>query len=292
MIPASLLSSIPGVLDVQGPITSPRCVVYDSPHSGLDLPRDFHPAVDQEMVLKASDSYVDELFAHAPHTGSPLLRALFPRSFLDVNRAENDVDLAMIEGHWPYPVAGSSAAQRGMGLAWRFAWGDTLMHDRLLTVAEMQNRIDQYWAPYHNRLKALLDQTYQAFGRVYHINCHSMPAFGHALSPDPAGTRRPDFVIGDFDGQSAERSFVDMIKTSLSDMGYDVVLNKPFRGAELIRRYCDPARGRHSVQIEVNRALYMDEATRAKSAGFARIQSDLAKLSENVEGYAASALKG
>ncbi|ARO15853.1 formiminoglutamase (plasmid) [Ketogulonicigenium robustum] len=286
MLNSSLFDAIPGVLDVAAPRVAPICVVYDSPHSGVDLPAGFHPSVSADMVLKATDTHVDALFDNAPATGAPLLRALFPRSFLDVNRAESDVDVEMLDAPWPHPVLGSAAAKRGMGLAWRFAWGDTLMHDVPISVAEMEARIATYWQPYHQRVAALIDGVHAKFGQVYHVDCHSMPAFGHALSPDPAGTRRPDFVIGDFDGQTASPDFVAVVVDTLRAQGYEVALNNPFRGAELIRRYADPAKGRHSLQIEVNRALYMDEDTRARSGDFAAVKANLDRLTEEIAAFA------
>ncbi|SMY09442.1 N-formylglutamate amidohydrolase [Flavimaricola marinus] len=288
MIPEALLSSITGVLSVDAPRAPRTALVFDSPHSGLQLPLNFHPAVSPEMVRVASDTYVDELFESAPDYGAPLLRAHFPRSFLDVNRSDQDVDLEMIEGDWPHPMRENAAAKRGMGLSWRYAWGDTPMHDRKLTVAEMEARIETYWRPYHSRLESLLDDTYASFGTVYHIDCHSMPAIGHALSPDPAGTVRADFVIGDYDGESCEPALTDLICTTVEGLGYSVARNIPFKGAELVRRYSDPAKGRHSIQIEVNRRLYMDEKSRARSDGFTNLQGAITRLNAALHDYVAA----
>ena len=291
MLPDDLFNSIPGVLSVDAPKSASVPLVFDSPHSGVQLPKDFHPAVSPEMVLLATDTYVDELFESAPDFGAPLLRALFPRSFLDVNRSNRDVDVEMVESGWPYPVRENAAAKRGMGLTWRYAWGDTLMHDRLLTIPELEARIDTYWAPYHARLVALLDRTYEEHGLVYHVDCHSMPAVGHSLSPDPAGTVRPDFVIGDIDGESTEPEFSAMIISTLESFGYVVSHNVPFKGAELVKRYADPANGRHSLQIEINRRLYMDEKTRARNSGFGPLQADIKRLNQAIHDYVVTKTK-
>lgn len=285
MYPSPLIAAIPGVLSVDEPKDKTSALVFDSPHSGLELPGDFKPAVSKDMVLLASDTYVDELFSMAPDVGAPLLKAHFPRSFLDVNRSDQDVDLDMVEGEWPHPVRENAAAKRGMGLAWRYAWGDTLMHAHPLSVAELEGRISTYWRPYHERLKALLDHAYDTHGHVYHINCHSMPAVGHALSPDPAGTVRADVVIGDYDGKSAEKGFVDAIADAIRDMGYSVKLNDPFRGAELVSRYSNPAAGRHSIQIELNRKLYMDEVTREKTSGFEELRQNMGRVAQVAKAY-------
>ncbi|RVT84256.1 hydrolase [Rhodobacteraceae bacterium CCMM004] len=284
-LPQTLLDPVPGTLHVLAPEPPAGPLVFDSPHSGLALPEGFQPAVDAAMVRRSSDTYVDELFSAAPRIGAPLLVAEFPRSYLDVNRAVDDVDVSMIAGDWPHRTRPSAASERGMGLAWKYAWGDVLMHAGPITVAEMQHRITAFWHPYHTRLKALLDHTHRTHDRVYHVNCHSMPAFGHKLSPDPAGTARADVVIGDRDGTSCDPAFVDCLEGAVRSLGYSVKRNEPFKGAELVRAYSDPAQGRHSVQIELNRALYMDEATREKSPRFVSLQRDLVKVMEALRDF-------
>jgi N-formylglutamate amidohydrolase len=284
--------TLPGVLAVTPPTVAAAPLVYDSPHSGLTIPPDFKPAVAPDLVLKASDTHVDVLFDAAPSVGAPYLVALFPRSFLDVNRSERDVDLEMLDGPWPHAFRDNAAARRGMGLAWRYAWEDIPMHAGPIAVAEMEDRIARYWRPYHDRVRALLDATHAAFGVVYHVNCHSMPAIGHRLSPDPAGTARPDVVVGDFDGQACEPAFSALVTDTLRAAGLEVAMNKPFRGAELVSAYSDPANGRHSLQVEVNRKLYMDEATRQRTAGFAALKTTLDTLAAVVADYARTHAKG
>ena len=278
---------IDGVLKIIPPTAAAIPMVFDSPHSGLMLP-DFERAVSNELVLVASDTHVDDLFSFAPSIGAPLLIAEFPRSFLDLNRSLKDVDLEMIEGEWPHPIRENASARRGMGLTWRYAWGDTPMYSRKLTVQELETRIDTYWRPYHRHIARLLDETHAAFGKVYHVNCHSMPAVGHALSPDPAGTVRKDIVIGDYDVQASEPDFVNLVAETLQDFGYSVSLNIPFRGAELVSGYSAPAAGRHSIQIELNRKLYMDETSREKSAGYGEVKSHLDKLGQVMMDYVAT----
>ena len=288
-LPTAPMAPIPGVLRVvppEGPVGS---LVFDSPHSGLRLPDGFRPAVEPALVRRASDTYVDELFAAAPRIGAPLLVAEFPRSYLDVNRAVDDVDVSMIDGDWPHPTQPSAASARGMGLAWKYAWGNMLMHAGPISAAEMEHRIAAFWHPYHARLKALLDHAHTVHGRVFHINCHSMPAVGHKLSPDPVGTRRADFVIGDREGSSCDPAFVTYMCEIIRDLGYSVKINEPFKGAELIRAYSNPAQHRHSVQIELNRARYMDEVTREKLPEFAELEQDLTKLMELLRDFVETA---
>lgn len=275
---------IDDVLKIIPPTAPAIAMVFDSPHSGLTLP-DFERVVPDELVRLAADTHVDSLFDFAPSIGAPLLVAHFPRSFLDLNRSLMDVDLDMVEGPWPHPIRESASARRGMGLTWRYAWGDTPIYGRKLTVKELEDRIDTYWRPYHRELVRLLDETHAAFGKVYHINCHSMPAVGHVLSPDPAGTIRKDIVVGDYDGQASEPDFVRLVVETLEGFGYSVSLNVPFRGAELISAYSAPARNRHSIQIELNRRLYMDEETREKNAGYDALKANLTKLGHVMSAY-------
>ena len=282
-------TSIPGVMTVLPAKAARIAMVFDSPHSGLTLPDDFKPSVPPETVLLASDTHVDDLFGWAPEIGAPMLAAEFPRSFLDLNRSFMDVDPQMLDAPWPHAIRESATAKRGMGLTWRYAWGDVKMHDRLLSVAEMEARINRYWHPYHKALVAMLDQTHAEFGAVWHVNFHSMPAIGHSLSPDPVGSVRADIVIGDYDGTSSEPDFVDLVHKTLAGFGYSVALNTPFRGAELVSAYCNPAARRNSIQIEVNRRLYMDETTRERTAGYSSLRDDLATLGGVMADYVQAA---
>ncbi|WP_117189974.1 N-formylglutamate amidohydrolase [Rhizobium terrae] len=279
---------IDGVLKITPPTAPPIPLVFDSPHSGLIIP-DFERVASDELVRVAADTHVDDLFGFAPSIGAPLLIAHFPRSFLDLNRSLKDIDLEMVEGDWPHPVRDSASARRGMGLTWRYAWGNTLMYGRKFTVKELENRIDTYWRPYHRELVRLLDETHAAFGRVYHVNCHSMPAIGHVLSPDPPGTVRKDIVVGDYDGQASEPDFVKLVVETLESFGYSVSLNIPFRGAELVSAYSAPSRNRHSIQIELNRKLYMDEQTREKIPDYDALKTNLAKLGDVIRSYVTTA---
>ena len=280
--------TIDGILSIVPPSAPPIPMVFDSPHSGLAVPADPARTVAEERMLVASDTFVDDLFGFAPAVGAPLLLAEFPRSFLDLNRSMKDVDLEMVDGDWPHPVRDNAAARRGMGLTWRYAWGDEAIYGRKLTVAEMEQRIDTYWRPYHREIVRLLDETHAAFGTVYHVNCHSMPAIGHSLSPDPAGTVRADIVVGDYEGASSDPDFVALVVETLEGAGYSVSLNVPFKGAELVSAYSDPSAGRHSIQIELNRRLYMDEVTRERTAGYGALKADLAKLGGKMRDFATS----
>lgn len=277
---------IEGVLSVAAPRAPLVPMVFDSPHSGLEIPADFKPAVSVDRVRVAADTHVDDLFSSAADIGAPLLKAHFPRSFLDVNRSLLDMDTQLLDGPWPHPVRESPTAKRGMGLMWRFAWGDEPMYAAPMRVAEAEARLRRYWLPYHAHLADLLNAVYARFGRVYHINCHSMTAVGHAISSDPAGTVRADICLGDMHGSSASKEFVGLIAETLRAEGLEIALNKPFRGAELVTAYSSPAHGRHSVQFEINRRLYMDETTRERTAGYDDLKQALARMNRVLADYA------
>lgn len=278
--------TLEGVLSVIAPRTPLVPMVFDSPHSGLEMPHNFTPAVSAERVRVAADTHIDDLFMSATEIGAPLLLAHFPRSFLDVNRSLLDMDTQLVDGEWPHPVRDSGTAKRGMGLMWRYAWGDEPMYASPMSVAEAEARISTYWQPYHHYLAALLNAVYARFGRVYHINCHSMTAVGHAISSDPAGTVRADICLGDLHGGSASAEFVSLIAETLKGEGLTVALNKPFRGAELVAAYSNPALERHSVQFEINRKLYMDETTRERNGGYDALKSVLARMNRVLADYA------
>lgn len=278
--------TLDGVLSVIAPRAPLVPMVFDSPHSGLEMPHGFSPAVSAERVRVAADTHVDDLFLSACDVGAPLLKAHFPRSFLDVNRSLLDMDTQLVEGEWPHPVRDSATAKRGMGLMWRYAWGDEPMYAAPMGVAEAEARIAAYWQPYHAHLAGLLNAVYARFGRVYHINCHSMTAVGHAISSDPAGTARADICLGDLHGGSASSGFVSLIAETLEAEGLVVALNRPFRGAELVAAYSNPALQRHSVQFEINRKLYMDETTRERNGGYEALKGVLARMNRVLADYA------
>jgi N-formylglutamate amidohydrolase len=263
-------------------------LVFDSPHSGAIYPADFGHAAPLEILRRAEDAFVDELFADAPAHGASLLAALFPRSYIDPNRHEADIDLSLLDGAWPHALAPTRRSRRGLGLIRRILRGDLPLYDRRLSVAEVKARIDNYYRPYHAELEAMLDAAHGRWRRVWHVNCHSMRALGRKPGDPPFGGNgrpRADFVLGDLDGEACDGEFRDLVQGTLTAMGYRVVLNKPFKGAELVARYSDPAAGRHSLQIEINRRLYMDERAVAKTADFATLKTDIDRLIAEIAGY-------
>jgi N-formylglutamate deformylase len=259
-------------------------LVLDSPHSGTHYPADFDHQPPRAVVRKAEDTHVEALYAAAPDVGATLIEALFPRAYIDPNRHLSDLDPAVLDEPWPGPLTPSRKTDLGIGLVWRLAEGGSPMYARPLSVAEIERRIALCYEPYHAAVASVLDDRHRRFGSVWHLNCHSMPAVGGVLSDDP-GRARADFVLGDRDATTCEPEFTAFVARTLADMGYDVAINDPYKGVELVRRHGRPAERRHSLQVEVNRKLYMDEATLARTAGFAALQADLARLLEALADY-------
>jgi N-formylglutamate amidohydrolase len=254
-------------------------LVLDSPHSGYQFPSDFDAIVSEFDLRDGEDCFVDELYAPATELGAPLLAAQFPRTYLDPNRHAGDVDLELMEGgHWPHEHVPSGKARIGKALIWRTLDDGRPIYGRRLRVDEVVSRIERFHAPYHRALENLMDEAQGRFGQVFHLNCHSMPNVGGKMGEGGEGRTRADFVLGDRDGTTCDPEFTQFIRRTLTAMGYRVAVNDPYKGVELVRAYSDPAGGRHSLQVEINKRLYMDEATRTKTAGFDTLQADLVTL--------------
>jgi N-formylglutamate deformylase len=273
---------LPGVLErVEPPDHALAPVVVDSPHSGREYPEDFGHAAPLELLRRAEDAFVDELIADAPAEGAPLLHALFPRSYIDPNRHEADIDESLLAEPWPHGARPTGRSERGLGLLRRLLSPTLPIYDRALAVSEVERRLEAFYRPYHAALQSLLDGAHARFGAVWHVNFHSMKAMGRGRHAYP----RADFVLGDLDGAACEPDFTAAVRDVLTGMGYSVKLNDPFKGAELVTRYSAPRAGRHSLQIEVNRRLYLDEARIAKTADFDPLRSDMRRLIAAVVAY-------
>lgn len=266
------------VLIIHGPrppAAPGRPFVLDSPHSGHVMPEDFGAAVSVRDLRDGEDCFIDELWRPAVERGIPLLAAQFPRTYLDPNRHAGDIDLELLAEPWPHPVNDSGKGAIGKALVWRTLDKNRPIYARRLSVAEVQGRIERCHRPYHAALVWLLDTTHARFGKVYHLNCHSMGHETSVLIEGVDGQPRADFVLGDRDGTTCEPAFTAFVREFLADLGYDVRVNDPFKGVELVRAYSDPAAGRHSLQIEVNKRLYMSTSEIAKVANFERVQAHL-----------------
>lgn len=261
-------------------------LVLDSPHSGTEYPQDFGCALPVDLLRQAEDSYVDELYAAGPDVGATLIAARFPRSYIDPNRSLLDIDASLLDAPWPGPAVPSAKTARGIGLIWRVLDSGESIYARKLGIEEVKQRIVRYHQPYQRAVKDALDRAHRHFGAVWHLNLHSMPAVSGAISEEGPGKPRADFVLGDRDGSTCEAAFTALVAEALRGMGYQVKINDPYKGVELVRAFSDPGAGRHSLQVEVNRRLYMDERTRVRTVGFDELKRNLSRLLEQVAHYA------
>jgi N-formylglutamate deformylase len=273
---------LPGVLVRSAPTGTARPLVVDSPHSGRAYPEDFGHAAPLALLRRAEDAFVDDLYEDAPLHGAGFLKALFPRSYVDPNRHEAEIDPGMLTDAWPSAIEASERTEMGLGLIRRLIRGNVPVYDRQLSVAEIEDRIARFHRPYHDELEAMLGELHGRFGAVWHINAHSMKALGRKQGKS---IPRDDFVLGDLEGESCDPEFTAFVAETLQGYGYTVRINHPFKGAELVRRFGRPREGRHSLQIEVNRGLYMDEDKIEKTAGFAALKRDIDRLLAAVAGF-------
>jgi N-formylglutamate amidohydrolase len=265
---------IPGVLWRRDPLGKPVPLVLDSPHSGSVYPEEFAYRCPLPLLRRAEDAYVDELYDAAPAHGATLIAALFPRSYIDVNRACDDLDPAMLDGELPEYLKLRPVTR--VGLVRRHAQPGVPIYDTRLSPDDVLARIERYHAPYHRVLDDACERLYCEFGAVWHVNCHSMPSYG-----PPREVRKgvyADFVLGDRDGATCEPEFTEFVAHYLRGLGYDVRINEGYKGVEIVRRQGRPAERRHSLQIEVDRALYMDQKTLERLPGFDRLRADLTGL--------------
>ena len=271
------------ILNVEGDEGQSIPLIIDSPHSGTEYPLDFNHQADFAQLRQAEDSYVDELYKHVSSIGGVFLDAKFPRSYIDPNRSENDFILEDLHeknnSACEIRFKPSIKSQLGIGLVWlKIPPNGEPMYKDKITLKQLMHRVNTYHRPYHKILKNILDNTYKKFGNFYHVNAHSMQNQATAMSDQSQGTKRPDFVIGDREGTSCKRRFTDLIVDFLKSLNYSVDVNYPYKGMELVRAYSDPLQNKNSVQIEVNRKLYMNEETREKIDNFKILKQDLKKL--------------
>ncbi|MCM5681849.1 N-formylglutamate amidohydrolase [Schlegelella sp. S2-27] len=257
-------------------------LVLDSPHSGTLYPADFRFACPAQALRMAEDTDVDTLWGFAPSMGAALLLAHFPRSYIDVNRALDELDASMLTGTWPLPLARSTKVRLGKGLIWRQLDDGTPIYDRGLSVAEAQMRIDRCWQPYHRLLDEAIAEARSRHPMVIHIDCHSMPSVAQAYSTEHPYEAHPDFVLGDRDGTTAAPQLTRWIERFLNSRGYTVGVNHPYKGVEIVRRHGRPSEGCHSIQLEINKRLYMNETTLERRAEFDRVQAALRELLEQL----------
>jgi N-formylglutamate deformylase len=258
-------------------------LVLDSPHSGTFYPPDFRYRCDLALLRRAEDTHVEKLYGFAGQLGCSWVEAHFPRSYLDANRNLTEMDPDMLDAPWPHAVERNDPAvlskrKLGKGLIWRATDEGEPLYDRALSVTEVEQRIERCWRPYHAAVKAAIDAAHARHGYSLHLNCHSMPAVAGSHATEFPGQQHPDFVLGNRDHSTSSEAVLLFIHDHLKKLGYSVALNHPYKGVELVRRYGEPAKHRHSVQIEINRGLYMNEQTLELTAGFAPLYENLKSL--------------
>lgn len=251
--------------------------VFNSPHSGRNYPERFlaMSRLDERSIRRSEDYFVDELFADCVALGAPMLKAHFPRAYLDVNREPYELDPRMFKDKLPSFINRNSLrVAGGLGTVPRVVCEGMSIYSGRMSFAEAQGRVEAIYKPYHAQLRDLLSRTYRQFGQAVLIDCHSMPASVHSSTEDI----RPDFIIGDRFGTSASDELTVAVIEGLRQMGYLVAANKPYAGGFITEHYGRPARGLHALQIEINRSLYINEQTFQKRSGFEALRQDLTSL--------------
>ncbi|GGF02070.1 N-formylglutamate amidohydrolase [Aliidongia dinghuensis] len=260
------------------PPTAPRrALVVASPHSGDHYPDEFLAAsrLDALTLRKSEDCFVDEICAAAPSLGAPLLCALFPRAFVDCNREPWELDPQMFEDALPdFVNCQSPRVAVGLGTIARLVADGEAIYRRKLRFAEAATRIESCYHPYHAALAGLVDETVAEFGCCILVDAHSMPSIG--VGPGATRTRRRvDMVLGDRMGSACHPLVIEIAERVLRGRGYQVVRNTPYAGGFTTRHYGRPDEGRHALQIELNRALYMDERSLARKPFLATLRDDI-----------------
>lgn len=259
------------------PLAQSAPFVLCSPHSGRIYPRSFleQSRLDPQTLRKSEDCFVDELFQGAAELGVPLISARFPRAYLDVNREPYELDPELFADPLPdYANSQSVRVVGGLGTIARIVADGEEIYRARLGVEEALARIEQLYFPFHAALQALIAETKARFGYAILIDCHSMPSAQMAQSSGP----RPDFVLGDRFGAACDPKLTRFLRDTLATEGYDVQLNRPYAGGYITEHYGRPYRGVQALQVEINRALYLDEARFTASAGFARLKLDLTRI--------------
>lgn len=268
--------------DVSKPDQQTTPVVFASPHSGCNYPTTFRAAsqLDAVALRRSEDAFVDQLYERAPLFGAPFLRAHFPRAYVDPNREPWELDPGMFSDELPDWVNTSSPRVRaGLGTVAKVVTDGAEIYKDTLTFAQAEQRVETCYKPYHAALKELLDDTQAQFGTYLLIDCHSMPSIGGPMDFD-SGNNRVDMVLGDAHGTSCAPEVTALVQTVLEGMGYNVVLNTPYAGGFTTRNYGQGSAPGHALQIEVNRALYMDEQHITRNDGFTTLAKNLNVLME------------
>jgi N-formylglutamate amidohydrolase len=256
-------------------------VLFNSPHSGRIYPRTFllTSRLDLSTLRRSEDSFVDDLIAGLVDRGHPIMRAHFPRCYVDVNREPYELDPRMFDGRLPsFANTRSMRVAGGLGTVARVVGDAQEIYDQRMSVTEALHRIDTLYKPYHRMLRRLFTRLHRDFGAAILVDCHSMPSTTGGRDDRP----RADLVIGDRYGTSCVGVVAETLEQTLHGFGYAVSRNKPYAGGFITEHYGNPATGLHAIQLEINRALYMDEPRYERSASFERLAGELAILADRL----------
>ncbi len=251
--------------------------VFNSPHSGATYPAGFVASsrLDIDGLRRSEDAFVDELFDCATAHGASMMRARFPRAYIDVNREPYELDPRMFDGALPrHANTRSMRVAGGLGTVARVVADSEPIYPGRIPVCEAIRRIEHYYLPYHANLRQLIGETQRRFGVVVLIDCHSMPS--QKIACDDRA--KPDFVLGDRYSTSCAPELADRVQETLVALGYTVGRNKPYAGGYITERYGNPPAATHALQIEINRGLYMDERRYRRTGGFAWLKADIERL--------------
>lgn len=266
-------------------------IVFCSPHSGRVYPSVLleNSRLDSLTLRKSEDCYVDELFSCVAALGAPLIAARFPRAYLDVNREPYELDPELFRE--PLPDFANTQSMRvvgGLGTIARIVADGEEIYARPLTLAAALERVNSLYKPFHTALADLLDRTYRRFGMAILLDCHSMPSASMAHPHGP----RPEFVLGDRFGASCDAKLTRIVRDSMIRLGYQVHLNRPYAGGFITEHYGRPHKGIHALQVEINRALYLNEASLRPTSGFFTLRRQIAAILARVFSELPSALDG
>jgi N-formylglutamate deformylase len=267
--------------DILEPEHVAGAIVFNSPHSGNVYPRTFLASakLDISTLRRSEDTFVDELFAGVVAHGFPLMRAHFPRCYVDVNREPYELDPRMFDGRLPsFANTRSMRVAGGLGTVARIVGDAQEIYGQRLPVDDALSRIEGLYKPYHRALRRLVTRTHREFKVAVLVDCHSMPSAASTKDERP----RADFVLGDRYGTSCVALISETVEKLLTGMGYTVSRNKPYAGGFITEHYGDPPSGLHAIQLEINRGLYMDERRYEKTVRFAKLSDDLLVLARRL----------
>jgi len=281
---AAEIARQPFVVSLPARLSGP--LVLASPHSGRHYPRELIAlsALPEAVLRQSEDCFVDHLVAAAPRLGVPLIEAFFPRIYVDPNREPSELDQEMFAVRLPMPVnAGSPRVLAGLGVIPRLAANEQEIYTGKLDLAEAETRLNLFYRPYHRALGDLVTRTKRQFGLCVLLDCHSMPSAGAWMDGLHSRQRIDvDYVLGDCFGASCAERVTAAAESCLSELGAKVRRNNPYSGGHVAQAYGKPSQGIHVLQLEINRALYMDETALAPSDGFARVQDAMLALIERL----------